>query len=333
MNIIEPLFLGALHASVINPLEKIIYQLYFKTGLRPSCTEYTGFDCLGMPSGHAETATIVCLLLYKKRQISIETCTLIITLVCLQRIIFKRHTIEQVIIGISTGMIYFQLYIKLKPLYFCIVPILILLIVHKLNVLLDEKIPDWVDKSMYKSIEKKKNVPLLIKMSTVVGSLIYRNVKLFMSWKEMEQYLDTIIQNLPKDIKFDAVVGLKTGGAIISDYISKKLNIKNYKIKLTNEDYNCNKKPENFINDFIKDTKGVYKKYTVCEGIEEDITGKNIICIDELLSSGNTMNEAIKYLSSANYIYDVVVCNINDNYKGHYVTNTNFLVYPWGYDN
>ena len=50
---------------------------------------------------------------------------------------------------------------------------------------------------------------------------------------ELENYLDIIVERIRNSGKhYDAVVGIKTGGAIISDYVSLKLGLPNYKIKL-----------------------------------------------------------------------------------------------------
>ena len=103
------------------------------------------------------------------------------------------------------------------------------------------------------------------------------------------------------NIKYDAVVGIKTGGAIISDYISKKLNIKNYKIKINDSKYNCNKNKLNysafsdFYNKYFKEGK---KEYEICEKIYDNLENKNMILIDETVGSGVTMKTAIQYLLS-----------------------------------
>ena len=81
----------------------------------------------------------------------------------------------------------------------------------------------------------------------------------------------------------------------------------------------------------------------ICEGINDDLKNKNIILIDELVSSGNTMNFAIDYLLSKNVttIYPTsIVSSIKNtdlihNFKLNYILYFEYavFVFPWGYDN
>lgn len=142
-------------------------------------------------------------------------------------------------------------------------------------------------------------------------------------------------------IKYDAVVGIKTGGAIISDYISLKLGLPNYKIKLTREEYNCNKQYSDTIDDIIKkNVTNVRSEYTICEGIDDNLEGKNIILVDELVSTGKIMEESCIYLKEqkyVNFVYPTCIGFYKSKYKGsiriNNILNHTVLIWPWGYDN
>jgi hypoxanthine phosphoribosyltransferase len=208
---------------------------------------------------------------------------------------------------------------------------------------LSEKVPDWVDKNMLASIEKKKTVPYYLKLISIWVPSFQQERAFFFSWRDVEMYLDRIVDNIKRTgIQFDAVVGIKTGGAILSDYISNRLNVPNYKIKLSRKKYQCNKTPH----DFIQNNIDVYYKhdneYMICEEIQEDITGKKVILIDELTASGNSMNVSIDYLISkqVSMVYPVAIYSQRQT-KMHptYPLNVLFTpkntntVWPWGYDN
>ena len=156
--------------------------------------------------------------------------------------------------------------------------------------------------------------------------------------------MDKIIYNIKKtNIEFDAVVGIKTGGAIISDYISNKLNIDNYKIKLVDKKYNCDKTPNDSLVDMYQlqyRITGKFDEHEVCEGIEDELNNKNIILIDEQIATGRTMNEAIKYLKhtkKANIIYPTCISFSKEHFKFSYKISYTLpglvYVWPWGYDN
>ena len=111
--IINPL----VHAAIINPSEKQLVRTLSGDAIwakRPTGVPY------GMPSGHAESFTILSYLLYKKGIINGWVCASIITLVGLQRIVYNRHTLLQVIAGTLLGLLYGHLYSTSKnPLVQC----------------------------------------------------------------------------------------------------------------------------------------------------------------------------------------------------------------------
>ena len=65
---------------------------------------------LGMPSGHAESSTIMFLLLYFYGYISLPVSIILIFLVSLQRVLAQRHSIAQVTVGTILGLIYSYIY-------------------------------------------------------------------------------------------------------------------------------------------------------------------------------------------------------------------------------
>lgn len=342
------------HFFIHNALTKTFSQTYFNYSdvRRPlnmcdkeiNCTR---LYCTGMPSGHAEGSSVLSFLLYFYKFIPLWLCLTILVITCLQRIIANKHTLNQVIVGSLLGFIYasiykyFNLSIYVFLLIFTIGFILTLLSVYKIDKEVYGPIPTWVDKDMMSSIKKKQDSPLYIKVGSLYANAIIQN-RTFISWSQLEDYLDVIVERIRNSGKhYDAVVGIKTGGAIISDYISLKLGLPNYKIKLSREEYKCDKQSSNTIGDMIK--KNLYYKqgeFTICEGINDNLEGKNIILIDEIVSTGKTMEESYNYLKEqkhVNDIYPTCVSFYKPQYKGslniNYVLNGTILVWPWGYDN
>jgi len=345
------ILLSMYHFHIHNSLEKIFSQSYFEydTVKRPllkcqSSEKSSLLGCIGMPSGHAETSAVFSFLLYFYKIIPLWVCLLIICIICAQRVITNKHTISQVIIGAILGFIYAVLYKRVWYGFIIIVMIGLLLSIlsmYKIDREINGPIPSWVDKSMYESIKKKQSSPFYIKMGSIYANAFIQK-RTFITWNELENYLDKMLERIHNSgIKYNAVVGIKTGGAIISDYISQKLGLPNYKIKLTREEYNCNKKPSDTIDNIIKNnvTK-VSGKYTICEGIHDNLEGKNIILVDELVSSGKTMEESYKYLKQQKYVnivYPTCIGFYKSKYKGslhiNSILNETVLIWPWGYDN
>ena len=336
-----------------NGLEKIFFETYFnkfnfiKRPLKKCFNNFIGVNCIGMPSGHTETITIFCCLLYFYKIIPLWFCIFLIFITALQRIITNMHTLIQVLFGIFFGFIYAQIY---KYLNFCFISFLIilfigfilsLLVIYKIDKQINNKIPNWIDKTMLESIKKKQNSPLYIKICSIYINSFIQNIT-YINWKQLENKLDEIINEIKKSKeKFDVVVGIKTGGAIISDYISLKLGLPNYKIKISRSNYNCNKQPYHVVNDiFQKQILNEFGKYTICEDINENLQNKNIILIDEHVSSGKTMEETYNYLKNeklVGYIYPTSITLNKKKYKSklkiNYLNNETIFIFPWGYDN
>ena len=341
------------HYIIQNSIEKNFFDLYTNYNIvkRPNqickSNSYINFNCLGLPSRHAELTTLLFCLLYYTNLISLPVCIVFILLFSLQRIIIHMHTLLQISVAILFGFIYSQIYIQINfsiysfLIVFAIGLLFILLSIHKIDQQINKPIPKWVNKEMIQSIDKKRNVPYYLKIITLYVNSFQKGIT-FISWEDLERYLDIIIHKINQsNISFDAEVGIKTGGAIISDYISNKLGLPNYKIKLTRDEYNCNKTHVHTINDILqKRILSKYGKYTVCEEINENLNGKNVILIDELVSSGTTMLETMKYLQKekhVNIIYPTCIALSKQEYKQevhiNYILPNSVFVWPWGYDN
>lgn len=348
------ILLSLYHFSIHNGLEKIFSQTYFDyyNVKRPlykckNVKQQSNLSCIGLPSGHAETASVFLFLLYFHRFTPLWLSILMIVIISLQRVLTNMHTPIQVLFGSLLGLIYASIYtyFNLSSTGFAIVFIfgllLALLVLKKIDYDVKKPIPSWVDKSMYKDIYKKQNSPFYIKIGSIYVNAFISD-KTFIGWDELEGYLEEIVKKIKLSGKtYDAVVGIKTGGAIISDYISNKLGLPNYKIKLSRREYNCNKKPSNLIDDIYKKVFHYEENdYIVCEGINDNLEGKNIILIDELVSTGKVMSESYKYLKKEKHV-DIVTPFCLAFYKNryreklpiNYVFNKTALIWAWGYDN
>ena len=101
------------HRYIHDDVEKLFSLQYFgyNNVKRPLSGNYmTSYEDLGMPSGHAESATIMFLLLYFYGYISLPVSIILIFLVSLQRVLAQRHSIAQVTVGTILGLIYSYIY-------------------------------------------------------------------------------------------------------------------------------------------------------------------------------------------------------------------------------
>ena len=308
-------------------------------------------ECLGLPSGHAEITTIISYLLFKYKYISLYLAFILVILVGFQRLYTQKHNFIQVSVGTVFGLFYGYLYFKTGLsittmaliLFFICMLVLILLFIIDYKVY-NANIPSWVDPSLFNKIKDKQNANLLIKLLSVTAPAYKQDLCLFIDWNFLENKLNDIVNQIKTtNITYDAVVGIKTGGAIISDYISNKLGLPNYKIKVSTVENKCNKTDIRSIKSYYE----IYylknnKEYVICEEIHEKLSGKKIILIDESVASGGTIIRSIDYLLDEKKVSDIYACCIFANKDINYrniklhlqkYRNESCLVWPWGYDN
>jgi len=104
------------HSIIQNRIEKMFCKTYFDNNLvkRPTknCISCKSIQCIGMPSGHSEVATIFAVLLYFFNIIPLWVSLFIIFIFSLQRVYTNKHSLNQVLIGILFGFIYAFIYKK-----------------------------------------------------------------------------------------------------------------------------------------------------------------------------------------------------------------------------
>ena len=196
--------------------------------------------------------------------------------------------------------------------------------------------PDWLDKSLTPVLEKKANVAFIYKM----GEVLYVRGK-YNDWSTIENYLDSLIIKIKAtNVQFDAIVGIKSGGAILTKYIADRLDLPYYYVKLSDKDYHCKKKTIHIFDYLYKLVIGKKKEYIICEPIEADLTNQTILLFDEIITSGNTLLNTIKYLlenKGVNKVVPAALVALKETYEDykplHIQSGYPTAIWPWGYDN
>lgn len=345
------LCLLVIHIGFTNALEKLLVQQWFGSMRRPctSCRDQDAFACLGMPSGHAESIVILTSILLWKGIISLPLAIVIVLLVSLQRIFAHRHTIQQVLTGAFLGFIYVCLYYSLQKdnhilIVSILIPITMLLVITSLiNQRTYEPLPAWIDPNLHDIIFKKQQSHFINKVFHVLTVIFIHSYTLFCSWDHLENHLDEVVKAM-KTQEIDAIVGIKSGGAIISKYVAEKLDVPYYYIKISGNKWKCNKKAIHTYQDiFQRVVMNNHHEYIICEPIEANLKNKTVLLLDELVSSGTSMKTVQDYLYQDKQAKRVILATITTHQppksyveKGMnitYVTNNKYVVWPWGFDN
>jgi len=332
------LLLFIVHYFITNVFEKIFVEQYITTSKRPDSKNENHVSSLGMPSGHVETITIVCAFLVHNKIISINSSLVIIFIIALQRILSLRHTLLQTIFGFLSGLVYSYIYIKTD---FSWISLLILLIITLIIVALIEnkvtnkmkKIPNWIDDdSLIEKIHKKTNISKITRYCEIlvipfrhdhVFHLDYDNL-----FKNVNTFIDkTNLQNI------DCIVGIKTGGAILTQIFANKMKIPYFFIRVSNKKNGCKPKEDNFIKSiYLSKFENIHKNFEICEDIKQNISNKNVLLIDEIIGSGSTMKTCFEYLEKIKKVRSITKLVYQKHESAKYISEDKIHLWSWGYD-
>ena len=111
-------------SATVNKLEKMVVQRYWGSNAITDRPLYNDGldngpfidvpDQYGMPSGHTEATALFCTMLYRFNLIDFHLAILLTFYMGAQRIIAKRHTPLQVIVGGLLGVFYAHVYMALR---------------------------------------------------------------------------------------------------------------------------------------------------------------------------------------------------------------------------
>ena len=332
-----------IHYFITNPLEKAL--VYTEAPIRrpqPRCADSYSLSCMGMPSGHSEIAVIVCALLWKLNLLQPPLAATIILLMGLQRIYSKMHTVSQVITGFATGAIYAMLYMPFtnRPLIIALLAALIpaalsVLLTYSINRRLQVPTPSWLDPRLLPIVEKKMNATFFNKYMESFASISDSQMAPFYSWEVLEEKTNSLIEKIKGPV--DIIVGIKSGGAIIASYMHSKMpQTKLYYLKSKTD------KSENPLIWGYEEAINQKRTITLVEGIDDDISNKNVLLVDEVIDSGRTMLFAKEYLENTKKVKHVTIAAICiapkgqavvDKYDSVYGSTERATIWPWGYDN
>ena len=307
---------------------------------------------LGMPSGHTEATAVALLMLYYLEWIPLWVAVLGITIMALQRVLWNRHSGCQVFVGGFFGVLYGMLfqYLGGSKLFYTILIIVItiamsMVVISKIDYRIKNTRPAWLSMQMEPDLIRKRNVPYHLKFLCYWVAIMVNDCY-YASWKEVEEHLDEIIEKVKlSGYQIDAVVGIKTGGAFLSEYIAQKLGVKEYKIKLREIGSVQDIDPGS-----VKQIYNTYKrqlmyksakKFALIEGIDDNIEGESVLIIDEMSGRGTTMREVINYLKNTKnvglvYPFCISFCGkrwFREDFDVNFNTEETVTIWPWGYDN
>lgn len=234
--------MGLIHAVFTTPLEKDFVQQVFRNQswtLRPTSNTDTSRlpdlrNAYGMPSGHASFAGLTGMLAFLSLSESVVpwwACALYITLISVQRVLWKRHTALQVVVGAAMGIMYAIVYSKLDYVNAIILALLIVLIWIMINI----QIARYRNmKALPPSWAATTSIPRdSIVLSYVKNILSFKGYG-HLTWKQLEALVDMYAQYTSLLGKYDAVLPGDQGAKVIGPLFGSRAGVPYYPRKPQN---------------------------------------------------------------------------------------------------
>ena len=339
---------GSLFRDVLTTL-----NVYDKRPMYENITITNKYETNGMPSLHAMSiGYIIPFIMKSNLNPKIKAlCCLCGFYSLYLRYESKLHSIKQLVVGFCIGIILNKV-INIKTvtnLYLYISSLLIVkyfLIQRQFNSIKQEpeRVPNWFDSSLLESYDKKlsknnDNVHFRNYAIRCQSPFYYKNktyaLPYILKWSDVEEGLDKFHFDTVPDI----MVGIKSGGAFITKYLAEKYNVQYDYISIKKYDKSnmitiANKMLRN---EFCRDMECIYRndKLEIKEHLKLDVKDKNVLLIDDTISSGSTLYKAKKYMfeEGAKDVKTFVFTQHSKNDLIDYsVHNNNFIGWPWGMD-
>jgi hypoxanthine phosphoribosyltransferase/ABC-type iron transport system FetAB permease component len=283
---------------------------------RPECNKkVSGRDpseCYGMPSAHAAIASLIFSYLFfiYRKNVMIPLGIIGTFLICYQRVAYRRHTVQQVIVGSMVGVLLAMSGAWLDvPSYTVLISIsgviaaYILYRVYRARKSIEEfdkvykkyEFPEYLSPISRESLTKKVNTDNsgVYTVLSLAQLFMFRHIDYsHYKWSHIEHMLDKLT---PEFKKYDKVVGILSGGAYLADYIGSRTGLPVGYLKISlygnhSSGFSLWKKCMDVASDRMKDTK-VSAWYYV-----DDVEGKRVLLVDDISGTGTTMRIGTQFL-------------------------------------
>ena len=266
-------------------------------------------NCQGMPSMHTQIFAMITgyvFLKYPNMNKLKLIMVMITSLVATQRLMWERHTFNQVIAGLVIGASIGFIVYKISETYpkhtftILIAVSFVLLFIYFIDAIEKENafhpknkrknVPEWLDKELIPLLNKKKHETSSFTTYLLCSCVPEVDTSTYYTWDMITTMMDSFLDRIKSSIpSLDIVVGIKSGGAFLACYLAKKIGIPYTTIKISH--YPNTKTTK-------KLTAFYLKKAKLKEDITIDISGMNILLVDDQTSTGSTIKVGKEHLLS-----------------------------------
>ncbi len=198
------------------------------------------------------------------------------------------------------------------------------------------EVPEWFDSELVSSLEAKIDRSkikdedrtldwIMRQVMKVLPSSITGVVTKKHTWKSIEKMIEKNCADI--DYKPDLIIGIKSGGAFIANYVAKCLDV-------SEVDYMHIVHYSDNSRSIVKSTlTSALKKAVIKEEPKARIIGKQVLLVDDQAGTGSTLETGKDYLIQKNAIGVKTFCLYTRGPKVDYCRKKGLMLYtPWGKD-
>ena len=200
-------------------------------------------------------------------------------------------------------------------------------------------IPEWFDASLLPLLEKKVDRSKIKKEDRSLDWVIRQMLKLCPAewtgidtkkygWEDVEALIDENCLSIKgAGYQPDIVIGIKSGGAFIANYVAQCLNVPEVDYMHISH-YSGNSRS------VVKSTvTSMDKQAVIKEEPKKPIAGKNVLLVDDQTATGSTLVVGVEYMLSKGAKDAKTFCLYSRGPKVDFCTRKGLMVYtPWGKD-
>jgi hypoxanthine phosphoribosyltransferase len=181
--------------------------------------------------------------------------------------------------------------------------------IDRSKIKIEERRLDWIMRQIMKALP-----------SSITGVVTKKH-----SWEDIEQMIEKNCATI--DYEPDLVIGIKSGGAFIANYVAKCLDV-------SEVDYMHVAHYSDNSRSIVKSTlTSALKKAVIKEEPKARIIGKKVLLVDDQTGTGSTLETGKDYLIQKNALEVKTFCLYTKGPKVDYCKKKGLMLYtPWGKD-
>lgn len=201
----------------------------------------------------------------------------------------------------------------------------------------DAEVPDWFDETLVEDLVRKRNRPrglfslldmvVLNTLSAAFGTKTWRYARKY-DWSELERFIEDDCREVQAaDFRPDLIVGIKSGGAFIANFVARRLGVGNVRyVRVERYSPIFGSTCLAFICKYFR----APKLTTSCDG---EFAGLKVLLVDDQTLTGKSLSIARRWIESRGAKEVRTYCTFTQKFQPDFGRRSGIMLNsPWGDD-